>query len=69
MHTSVSRPLNGFNSWVIGDAVLPANVTPTLTSIQLAREIAYRPDLSIQYGTIEFAFDPPKNRLGVLPFR
>ena len=55
--------------WVLDQAELPQGATPSATGIQLLRGIAYRPDLRLRDGIIEFELGAPAGGFAGLAFR
>lgn len=55
--------------WIVDEAVLPADHTPTDDSIRVVRGIAHRPDLQMRDGVVDFELAPSTSRFGGLAFR
>jgi len=57
------------SAWALEHATLAPNAVPTPTGLRLLQGIAYRPDITLENGTIEFELAPPGGVFAGLAFR
>jgi hypothetical protein len=60
---------SALSTWVLDHATLAVNSVPTSTGLRLLRGIAYRPDVTLEDGTIEFELQPPGGIFAGIAFR